>query len=271
MFNATSGIWIRLSGQGPVGTAMWRALIAIPLLAFAGAKGIKGAPKKDILIMLIAGAFLGGELIFFNRALVMTSVANANLFGNLTAVIIVPVSYFLFKEKIPKLFFLGAGIAIIGVIILVNGKADPQPSNYIGDIYAGIVALLYGMYILLSYRMRDKYPSSSIMFVASISMFAVLLAASLVLGEASVPCTAHDWLIIFLYTIFLQVIGLNLSAHCNGHLRVNLSAIISLMQPVFGGIYSWILFSEKLSLMEMIGICIVIIGVYLTKREYQKK
>lgn len=271
MFNATSGIWIRMSGLGPVCTAMWRALLAIPLLAVVGAKGVKGAPKKDILIMLAAGAFLGGELIFFNQALVMTSIANSNLFANMTAVVIVPVSYFLFKEKIPKYFFVGAGIAIIGVVILVNGKANPQPSNYLGDIFAMIVAVLYGIYILIIYKLRDKYPSNSIMFVASISMFAVLLTASVALGEAEVPNTPNEWLVVLLYTVFLQLIGMNLASHCNGYLRVNLSAIIALMQPVFGGIYSWILFNEKLTPMEITGILIVIAGVYLTKREYQRK
>lgn len=271
LFTATSGVWIRLSAIGPVGTAMWRALLGIPILAAMGsAKGVKGAPLKDILIMLLAGAFLGGEIIFFNIGMVITNVANLHLLGNLTALVIVPVSYFVFKEEIPKLFFLGAGITIAGVVILVLGKNNPSPADYIGDIFGLIVAVLYGTYVLITYRMRDKYPSNSILYVATYSMFAVLAVATWFIEGIEIPRTWDAIYPVLAYTFCLQVVGLNLVGHCSGHLRVNLASVITLMQPCFAGLYVFFLFGETLSIIEIIGMAIVILGVYITKREYQK-
>ncbi|MBQ0005063.1 MAG: hypothetical protein KBS68_04285 [Clostridiales bacterium] len=75
---------------------------------------------------------------------------------------------------------------------------------------------------------------------------------------------------ILAYTFCLQVVGLNLVGHCSGHLSVNLASIITLMQPCFAGLYVFFLFGEALGPMEIFGMAIVIIGVYITKREYQK-
>lgn len=69
-------------------------------------------------------------------------------------------------------------------------------------------------------------------------------------------------------TLCLQVIGHNLLAHCQGRLNVNLSAIICLCQPVIASVYSFIIFSEMLSVKEVIGIMIVMVGVYLVKVQY---
>lgn len=72
-------------------------------------------------------------------------------------------------------------------------------------------------------------------------------------------------------TLCLQVIGHNLLAHCQGKLSVNLSSIVCLCQPVIASLYSYIIFSEVLSLREVPGIAIVIAGVYLVKAQYSNK
>ena len=72
-------------------------------------------------------------------------------------------------------------------------------------------------------------------------------------------------------TICLQIIGHNLLAHCQGKLSVNLSSIVCLCQPVIASLYSYIIFSEVLSLREVPGIAIVIAGVYLVKAQYSNK
>ena len=271
IFNATNGIWVRLSEIGPIGTAMWRAALALPILYFLGRDGLKGASVKDILVMLGAGVFLGGELVFFNMALVRTSNANCSLLANLTVFTIVPISYFVFKEKIPKKFFLGAAVTLIGVVVLVLGKSVPTQTSYTGDLFALIASVGYGLYIVIGYKLRDKYPSSTIMFVATFTMLAVLVVASAVFEGLAVPTTWRSIWPILGYTLCLQVIGLNLCAHCNGHLSVNLSAIVSLFQPVAAGILAYIVFGEQLSWMEIAGMLIVIVGVYVTKREYKSE
>ena len=66
----------------------------------------------------------------------------------------------------------------------------------------------------------------------------------------------------------MQVIGQGLLAHCQGKINVNISSIVGLMQVGFGAVYAFLLFHETLSVMEVAGIAVVILGIYLVKRQY---
>lgn len=269
---ASSGIFVRYSLLPPVNTGFWRCVFALPFLFFLARKDLHTLKKKDILIIFIAGIFFALDLLLYNLAMVRTSMANTNLLSNLTAFVIVPASYFIFKEKIPKGFFLGAVIAVIGVIVLVLGKTTPCETNYIGDLMAFGASFFYGIYILISYRSRDRFSSSAILFVVSIGMiFTLGVGACLIEGGIEVPNSMQKLLPILGLTLTVQIGGHNLLSHCQGHLRVNLSSVIQLCQPAIAAIYSFFFFSEALSLMEISGIVLVVCGVYLVKRKYSSE
>ena len=69
----------------------------------------------------------------------------------------------------------------------------------------------------------------------------------------------------------MQVVGHNLLTHCQGKLSVNLSSVICLSQPAIAAVYSWAVFSEQLSHLEILGIVVVMAGVYIVKRQYTAK
>lgn len=269
---ASSGIFVRYSLLEPVNTGFWRCVFSLPFLYFLARKDLSALKKKDVLILFIAGIFFAMDLLLYNLAIVRTSMANTNLLTNLTAFVTVPASYFIFKEKIPRGFFLGAAIAILGVVVLVLGKTAPSETDYIGDLMAFSACFFYGVYILISYRSRDRLSSSAILFVVGFGMiFALGVGACLIEGGIAVPNTMRKFLPIFGLTLTVQIGGHNLLSHCQGHLRVNLSSVIQLCQPAIAAIYSFFFFSEALSLMEIAGIVLVVIGVYLVKRKYSNE
>lgn len=267
---ASSGVFVRYSLLAPINTGLWRCVFALPFLYVMARKDLHGLTKKDILILLVGGLFFAGDLLLYNLAVVRTSMANANLLSNLTAITIVPASYFLFREKIPKGFFTGAVLALLGVVVLVSGKTAPVETNYIGDIMAFGASFFYGVYLLISYRSRDRISSSAILFVVSFGMIMGLsLGAVLFEGGISVPRTPGEIFPVVGLMLAVQVGGHNLLSHCQGKLNVNLSSIIQLCQPAIAAVYSFLLFHEALSAMEIIGILMVICGVYLVKKKYK--
>lgn len=268
MFFATAGIFVRKSSLTPANTGIWRMLLALPLLFFMGHKYLKDMTKFDIFLAFISGLCLAGDLALFNIALVTTSMANTNLLTNLTAFIIVPFSFFVFKEKIPKFYFVGLITAIIGVIILVNGKVNPSKSNYIGDLFATIACFFYSFYILITYRLRDRANATAILIINAIgTIFGLVIVAS-IQGRVEGPTTLKEFLNLLIYSFCMQMVGQPLFTFCQGKVNVNLSIAITLMQPVFAAIYSLIFFNEKLSIAEIVGLIIVIIGVCFCKFQF---
>ncbi|WP_324825366.1 DMT family transporter [Sinanaerobacter sp. ZZT-01] len=270
-FLATGGIFVKFSALSPINTGFYRVLFSFPFLFLLAYKHLKQLTKKDVLILLIAGVFLAGDVALWNLSFSYTSVANANLLTNLTPFTVIPVSYFLFKEKIPKFFLVGAAITLFGVFVLISGKANPSTSNYFGDFLAFCASFFYASFLLIAYRLRDRLESSVIMFVSSFGSVTALFIFSLFVEGVQVPHGVEQLWPLLALTFCLQIVGHNLLAHCQGKINVNLSSILCLAQPAIASLYSFVIFSERLSIKEIIGIIIVIAGVYLVKAQYDEK
>ncbi|MFR3686371.1 MAG: DMT family transporter [Enterococcus sp.] len=270
-FLATGGIFVKLSSLPPISTGFYRILFSLPLLLPFTYRQLKTLTKKDIWVLGMAGVFLAGDIALWNLSFSYTSVANANLLTNLTPFTVIPVSYFLFKERVSKFFLVGVSITLIGVFILLGGKLDPTPESYVGDLLAFCASIFYAGFLLISYRLRDRYQSSVIMLISGIGSGITLGVVALVTEGIQVPRGAVEIAPLLGLTFCLQVIGHNLLAHCQGKLNVNLSTVICLCQPVIASIYSFFIFSEYLSLKEIVGIIIVMLGVFFVKGQYQTK
>ena len=130
------------------------------------------------MILFFAGLFLAGDVSLWNLSFSYTSVANANLLCNLTPFTVIPLSYLLFKEKVPMSFLLSACITFIGVLVLLDGKASPNPDNFFGDFLAVCASVFYAGFLLIAYKLRDKYESSVIMLVSGLGSVVTLFCTS---------------------------------------------------------------------------------------------
>ena len=270
-FLATGGIFVRQSGLAPINTGFYRMLFSIPLLWPLAYGRLHRLSPRQVGLLLVAGLFLAGDVALWNTSFGYTTVANANLLTNLTPFTVIPVSYFLFHERLPRLFLPGAAVTLAGVILLVGGKASPVPDNYFGDFLALAAAFFYAGFLLIAYRLRDSIESSVIMFVSAFGGLVGLFAASLAVEGLQVPQGWNDLWPILALTLCVQVVGHNLLTHCQGKLSVNLSSVICLSQPAIAAVYSWAVFSEQLSHLEILGIVVVMAGVYIVKRQYTAK
>ena len=267
-FLATGGIFVRQSGLSPINTGMYRMLFSIPLLWPLAYGRLGRLSGRDIVLLLLSGLFLAGDVALWNTAFSYTTVANANLLTNLTPFTVIPVSYFLFHERLPRLFIPGAAVTLAGVVLLVGGKASPVPGNYLGDFLALAAAFFYAGFLLIAYRLRDRMESSVIMLGSAVGGLVGLFFASWAVEGLQIPRSWDDLWPILALTLCVQVIGHNMLTHCQGKLSVNLSAVICLCQPAIAAVYSWAIFSEKLSGLEVLGIAVVLVGVYIVKKQY---
>lgn len=265
-FLATGGIFVRLSVLPPIHVAFYRIILSIPFLFPFVLKDLKTISKKDILHILLAGVFFGIDLSIWNISFIYTSVANATLLTNLVSFTVVPVSYFLFKEKIPKKFLLSIGITLVGVTILLNGKMVPNQSSFFGDFLAFLASFFYALYILMVYRARDRVNAMTVIFICSFSAAITIFSIMIFKEGFIIPKTFNDIYPLLGTAVFSQFIGQVLMGFCLGKVKASLSSVLLLMQPVIAAIYSFTLFGESLTIVEILGICITLIGVYYAKK-----
>lgn len=267
-FLATGGILVKMSKLPPINTGLYRVLFSIPMLLPFVWKKLKDISLKDYLIMFLAGMFLAGDLALWNISFGLTTVANANLLANFTPFTVIPISYFVFKEKIPKHFLGGALLTFVGVLVLMLGKVQPSSSTFFGDFLALSTSFFYAAFMLTVYRLRDRINTMVIMFVSAFgSAFVLFLVINFTEG-ISFPRSGTEVLPLLGLALMSQIMGQGLLAYCLGKVNATLSSIICLTQPVIASVYAFILFSETLSWMEIAGMLICILGVYWAKKKY---
>ncbi|MDR1007233.1 MAG: DMT family transporter [Campylobacteraceae bacterium] len=264
-FLATGGIFVKMSELPPINTAFYRVLFSLPFLLPFTFNKIAKVSKKEFLNILLAGAFLALDLTLWNISFQYTTVANANLLANLTPFTVIPIAYFIFKEKIPKFFFIGAIITVLGVVVLLFGKIQPSMDNFKGDILSFFTSIFYAGFIISVYKLRDSVGSDVIMTISAFGSLAVLAVVILFTEGFYFPYTMKELLPLIGLALISQIFGQGLLSFCLGKVNVSLSSIITLTQPAIAAIYSFVIFSEILSWMEITGIFVVLVGVYLAK------
>lgn len=269
-FLATGGIFVKLSPLPPINTGFYRVLFSIPMLLPFLKKRELQLTGKQITTMILAGAFLAGDLALWNLSFYYTSVANANLLVNLTAFTVIPCSYFLFKEKITKQFLIGALITFLGVIFLMCNKVTLTPNRLLGDLMSLTTSFFYALFILTVYKLREHVSSNIIMFVSAFGSL-IVLGITIVFTEGFyIPQNFSQLWPLLCLALVSQILGQGLLAYCLGRVNASLSSIITLSQPVVAALYAWIIFQEKLDTHSIIAIIITLIGVYLAKTQASK-
>jgi len=264
-FLATGGIFVKISSLPPITTGFYRVVFSLPLLFPFVRKKILLVSRKDWIILFFAGVFLAGDISLWNISFSYTSVAHANLLTNLTPLTVIPVAFFLFKERMPRFFFIGTIITFTGVFLLVSGTDKAGTGTFRGDLSALSASFFYAGFLLITYRLRSRIESSVIMFISGIGSAITLFLTSCCVEGFRIPQGMEQLWPLIALTLSMQIIGHNLLAHCQGNLPVALSSVLCLAQPAIAALYAFFIFSEVPGPREILGIIIVITGIFLIK------
>ena len=263
---ALGGAFVRYSVLLPCSTGFYRMLLTVLILLPIVWRELRHTNRRDVRNLLLGGLLFGLNIWLWNYSLVATTQANANLLANLHVFVTAPVSCLVYHEKLRGHFFLGIGIALLGLVMLILGKADPQPGYFIGDVAAFITALVYGGYLMTTYVARDRCSTACTLFLSALGSLFVLFPVMLLSEGFSFPARWDAiWPLLVIVAIG-QFGGIGLVSYCLGSIQVSLGSTLSLTQPAIGALLGLVLFGEKLSWMELLAILIISCGVYLAQR-----
>ncbi|WP_135306127.1 DMT family transporter [Haloarcula amylovorans] len=251
-------------------------IAAVVLLAY-----IAGTSERSAWIPRTRGDYLGigaGAvfLIALNNGLlflgqVTTTPAAASVMYGLNPIVAPIFAWWLLGDRLSRLGAVGIGIALCGVIIIVQ----PSPSTFtdasaIGQLFvlgaAGAVAL--GSVLLQ--RVGPRMASSALTAWAMAGGAVILHASSLLIGEpqpnllALEPVTVLSLLSLGIpstavaYAIYFGLIGRI------GPVRANLVAYVV---PVFASLTGWVVLESSVSVWTGVGFLVVVAGFALIERQ----
>lgn len=265
-----ASVLVKVVDMSPIIVGFYRIALAMPVFFLLAKAQISKVSKKDMLLMLCAGMLFGLDLVFFNIAIHKTSIANVNLFASLVCFILVPIGAIFFKEKIKVDFVIGSLIALAGVFVLIKGRGGESVATPFGDFLAFLSMVCYSLFLSLVYGLRKKYDTPILMAFASVGSIIVLLAAGIPMEGFSLPKDAKTWWILLWIMIFGQLLGQGFFGYIMGKIDAQVSSLILLFSPMIAALMGYIFLGEKLGIYEIIGMVIIVSGVYIAKMRKKK-
>lgn len=266
-------IFVRLSEVGPIATGFWRVAIAFPILTLLSMGQGSTYPNdaeapnfKDYLWILFAGVLFGGDLATWHLSIHYTTIANSTLLANFSPVLIALWGWLVLRKPPKKRLVIGLLFAIAGVAILISPHLHMDRLTAIGDSLAFITAFFYAGYLLVLNRSRKKFTAIASMAISTFSSMLTLLVITYFSGESFLPHTEMAWIILIALALFSHILGQGLIAYALPYLPVTFASTALLVQPMVAAMAGWLLFSEYLSLIQMSGILIALVGIFLAKQ-----
>ncbi len=264
----------------PISLAFWRwTLVFVILLPFTylslrkNYKIIKNEFKK-LLFLGAMGCGVCGAFPFLAGK--TTTVTNMGIIYTSSPIFIILISGFFFDEKINFTKIIGLISCLIGVFaIIIKGNFDLLINlNFtIGDLWMLAAAIGWALYSIYLFHWKSKLKIfqrfTLIAFFGAVSLFPFYIGEELFFERTAFSNEFFMWIIFA--AISPGIIAFTLYTVAQKKLGASLTGFTLYIFTIYGAIYGYFLFGEKLENYHLIGTVLVFFGVYLAKKKNVKQ
>ncbi|MGH4121753.1 MAG: DMT family transporter [Clostridium sp.] len=250
----------------PILSAFYRfALAAIILFIIMKVKYPKEKILKEDKLKLALGGLFGVAIyfIFENYSVAYTSASNVAILIATIPVFTLFSQKILYKEKMTYGKIIGATLSLIGIIIIIasKGRVSLFSKGSIGDLMALGAVFSWVIYNMVCSSFKRNYRIITIT-TYQIMWGALFLSPSLLFSTLQVPSTKVVLNIVFL-SIFCSCIGYIIYVYCLKELGATIITTYINLQPIMSLIAAAVLLNEVITVGQVIGCTIIIMGVTL--------
>ncbi|MBC7196230.1 MAG: EamA family transporter [Deferribacterales bacterium] len=255
-------IKISLVAFPPASLAFYRFFIAgiIQYLMMKRLKISEKIDKKDLPLLIIAG--LTGITLYYileNNGLMRISANDASVIVAMLPVITVIIERFILKKKINIISMLGIILSIIGVFLVIGAKLEG--GSIVGYSLMFLSSISFAVYLIITKPLFEKYSDITIAFYQSL-IGCIGFIPFIIFEEVRWDLVNTNILLNFLFlAIICSAVANYIYLYALNNTSVSVTAIFLNLVPVVTFIFSYLLYDERLSPIQLIGAIIVIISV----------
>ena len=219
--------------------------------------------RRHIGFAILAGLFFAGDLAAWNTGVLITSAANATLFGNTSPFWVSLGALILFKEKLRPTFWGGLALTLLGAGVILGSDFSLHPHLGLGDLLTLLGGFFYGMFFLAAQRAREGLSSLISWWISAITSAVVLLGYSLAMLQSLTGYPALTYGRLLALALITQVGGYLAINYALGHLPASIVSPTLLGQPVMTAILAVIFLREPLGGLQIFGGALALAGIWI--------
>lgn len=269
-----SSIFIRMAqGEGvpslviAAGRLTIAALILTPFALRRYQRHLRGLRRRDLLLVGVAGIFLGLHFIFWVTSLEHTSVLISVVLVTTSPLWSAGLEAVFLRAPITRLVLGGILLAIVGAVVISLPGADANialgSSPLLGSGLALAGALAVSVYLVIGRSVRARLPLLPYIWLVY-SVAAITALAAVFVTRA--PLTGHSptsYALLLALALIPQLIGHTAFNYVLKYLSATYVGISTQLEPVLSAALALLLFQEMPRPLQLLGSAIVMAGVVL--------
>lgn len=221
--------------------------------------------RKNILLLVISGAFIGVNWILLFEAYQYTSVATATLCYYMAPVLVIVASPVFLKEKLTGKKMCCVLVSLIGMVLISGilnsntaGQTAQSGQNLKGIVLGLGAAAFYASVILLNQKIQgiSAYDKT----IVQLAVAAVTVTPYVFLTENLSEITFTPMIVMMILVIGIIHTGISYAMYFGSmsHLKAQTIALFSYLDPVVAVMLSAIVLREKMGIVELAGAVLVL-------------
>ncbi len=269
LFISFSSAWVAWSQVDPMISAFYRVFFgsAFLLLACIASGKLQPVKTKTLWYCALCGMCFAGDLYCWHLSILYVGPGLATILGNFQVFVLTIISLLFFGQSLRLTFLVSLALAFFGLFLIIGiNWGDLSDTYRIGVFFGLITALFYASFILSLRKIHQLERDISFIY----TLLLVSLVTSIILGPlawagsksfaipgpgplASLLCLA----------LFSQTIGWAFISRGLANMVPSLAGLILLLQPALAFLWDVLLFKRQTSMIQWIGVSIVLAAIYL--------
>lgn len=208
---------------------------------------------------LLGGAFLTLGYVFQTLGLQRTSPSKAAFITGMF-VVITPFLQAVILRRMPRwTAWLGVVAAVAGLWLLSGGGVTGGWN--LGDTYVLACAAAYSGHMIVLGSIGRRHDARPFAFVQLAVAAVVCGGIGLVSERPGLPSSPDVWIALGVTGVLASAVAFAVQTYAQRHLSPTRTALILITEPVFGGLFGWLLAGELLGVRGWTGATLILAGM----------
>ena len=259
--------WARTPGSV---VAFWRMVGAAVLwwVVLAARRARTGTPLPTAATwkrVVLPALFFGTNIAILFTAVTKTSVAHSEFITSLSPLLLVPAGALLFRERPDWTAMRWGGLSVIGIVIVLFFGPAKGAATLEGDLLMLVVLCAWVSYLLTSKRVRaagvDTFDfMACLMPLGLITTTPITLAIA---GDEIWPLSGRGWFVVAVLSVLTGMVAHGLLAYAHRTVPIATVGVLQVGQPALSVMWAWLIVGEGISIAQVPGMALVILGLAL--------
>lgn len=265
-----SAVFVRWSTAPSLVLVFYRVALSALLLApmaLARREEFRALERRELLLSLLSGAFLGVHFAGYFEALRWTSIASAVVLVDTEVLFVALASVLILRKKLSGRAWLAVLLAFGGSVVVALADTAAGSNALRGDLFALAGSLCMAVYTMLGAVCRRKLSTTVYTFLVYLSAAGTVLACALAGGMALTGWGPVNFLAALGMAVFCTLLGHSVFSWGLKYLPPAFISTANLLEPVLASVWGLFLFGERPGPQVVLGGAVILLGIALYSRE----